>query len=631
MKIFKRALLAIFLLIAAAIIWLLFFFDANQFKPEIEQAAYEQTGRKLTIAGDIDLGLWPPVSLNISDVEFENADGFGEQPMAKLGRLQLITSLFALLDNRLEVKTLNIENVDLRLQKDTAGKSNWEDLSKTAVAEASAEQPQAETDGDVSTPPDFDIAGINISGLNLYYQDQQAQQTIEVKGLEFSSGAIRENLPVAISLSLGVRLNEPQTQLNLSAEGEALWKPAAQQFSLSNTEISINAKGEAVPKGALSSTIQGDLLLDIAKEQFAISKGQLALDNNQADIVSQVSWGENPIRAAVTITAGTVDIREYQQQGETGDQANNQAESSSEQNADSSGDINAIEIPSDWLALLNGSVDIKINELITNTLSAKAVQLVAKVENKQLTISAADAQLFDGSINTSGAFSAAGLQLNLAVSELDAAQAQQAFMGSAYADGKVNLDKVSLSSRGKTVGAMRQNLNGNGAMRVQDAAVHGVNVVAWVKTIQGLLKGGDISSLAEPAPASQGTDFAAVTATFKITNGVLDNRDLLAKSPGARIKGYGWLNLADETLDYFLVPTIVETSQGQGGENRDDLKGVDVPRHCTGPWADMDCRFELEDAVKDKAKQKAKEKVSEKLEEKLGDKLPSGLLDGLFN
>ncbi len=117
-----------------------------------------------------------------------------------------------------------------------------------------------------------------------------------------------------------------------------------------------------------------------------------------------------------------------------------------------------------------------------------------------------------------------------------------------------------------------------------------------------------------------------------INKGVLTNKDLLAKSPYLRVSGDGQVNLVNETLDYKVKAVVVSTEKGQGGEGLDDLKGVPLPVHLTGPYASPDYSFDFGSVLAGAQKAKVEEKVEEKKQE-LKKKLDSGLkskLKGLF-
>ncbi|MES9869259.1 MAG: AsmA family protein, partial [Sedimenticola sp.] len=73
---------------------------------------------------------------------------------------------------------------------------------------------------------------------------------------------------------------------------------------------------------------------------------------------------------------------------------------------------------------------------------------------------------------------------------------------------------------------------------------------------------------------------------------------------------------------------VVSTAKGQGGEGLEELEGVPVPVHLTGPYASPDFSVDwgsvltgTQKAKVEKKVEKKKTEVKKKLEDKLGDKL----------
>ena len=54
--------------------------DLNDWKPEIEEAARDATGRNLTIAGPIEFNLGTDTSLKVTGIALSNAD-WGSRPV----------------------------------------------------------------------------------------------------------------------------------------------------------------------------------------------------------------------------------------------------------------------------------------------------------------------------------------------------------------------------------------------------------------------------------------------------------------------------------------------------------------------------------------------------------------------
>jgi len=83
MRILKWVGVVLALLIVAAVVAVLTV-DVNRFKPQIVAAVENATGRKLEIAEDMKLSLWP-LGVGVKRVSFANA-GWGSRPSASLRR-----------------------------------------------------------------------------------------------------------------------------------------------------------------------------------------------------------------------------------------------------------------------------------------------------------------------------------------------------------------------------------------------------------------------------------------------------------------------------------------------------------------------------------------------------------------
>jgi AsmA protein len=118
------------------------------------------------------------------------------------------------------------------------------------------------------------------------------------------------------------------------------------------------------------------------------------------------------------------------------------------------------------------------------------------------------------------------------------------------------------------------------------------------------------------------------------------NDDLEISTPLLRIAGGGTANLLQRTLDYRLMVKVVGTLEGQGGAGLEQLKGVPIPLHFSGPMMAPDIDLALEGALRnavaerveqkrEEVEEKVEQKVEQEIEEKIGDKVPEGIR-GLF-
>ncbi len=111
-------------LLVVAVYVVLSSYNYNGLKPEIIRAVKDDTGRELTLGGDISLKIGFTPALVVKDVSFQNVS-WGSQPeMAKIKRFEIKVRLFPLLSRRIEVKRLILIEPEILFETDTSGKSN---------------------------------------------------------------------------------------------------------------------------------------------------------------------------------------------------------------------------------------------------------------------------------------------------------------------------------------------------------------------------------------------------------------------------------------------------------------------------------------------------------------------------
>lgn len=300
------------------------------------------------------------------------------------------------------------------------------------------------------------------------------------------------------------------------------------------------------------------------------------------------------------------------------------------------GDINEIELPTEALDKLNANGTLDVGSLKINGLQLSDVRLKLSGSGKAAKTQDLSAKLYGGSVNLNNRYmpdGTPGYALKTNLNALSAAPFLKDFLGKDYVSGLGNVS-LDLSSRGSTVGDLRKALNGTVAVKVENGAVQGFNLGQILRKGQALLAGQAAPAETEP----QQTDFAAITASATIVNGILKTDDLAAASPAFRLAGSGQIDLVNETIKFLAKPTVVETSKGQGGKGLEQLKGVTVPIEISGNLFSPKYKLDLEDALKEKAKEKVKEKLADELglpkgestEQQLKEKAAEKLGDLLF-
>jgi len=276
--------------------------------------------------------------------------------------------------------------------------------------------------------------------------------------------------------------------------------------------------------------------------------------------------------------------------------------------------------------------NLRIDSLTVKQIKAKAIQLKVTAKDGKLQFNQQIGRFYDGKIKGGVGLDVRGKTPALKIDQ----EATLILIGPLLKD-LADMDKlegtgafkVNLTTSGQTVSQLKRGLNGNLNFNFVDGAVKGINLAKLLRDAQARLSGETVAVSNEP----EKTDFSELSGSGVFNNGILTNKDLLAKSPFIRVEGGGKVNIVQENLDYTVKAVIVNTSKGQGGKGLEDLEGVPIPVHLKGPWAKPEWRVDLAKVLADKQKerlqQKLEEKVQEQLPEDLKDKLP-GALKGLF-
>jgi len=127
-----------------------------------------------------------------------------------------------------------------------------------------------------------------------------------------------------------------------------------------------------------------------------------------------------------------------------------------------------------------------------------------------------------------------------------------------------------------------------------------------------------------------------MSATAKISNGLIQNNDLLVSSPVINVKGEGNASLVNEKLDYRLSLQRTKALSEAEQADKKDLKNLLIPVNVGGTFAEPSIQLDVKAILLATQQEKIEEKKQElktKLQEKLNEKLKGragDLLKGLF-
>lgn len=688
-KVLGGLVLAVVLLVVAAAIILPMVIDPNDYKGEIVDQVKAQTGRDLKIAGDLKLSVFPWLGVEIGGLELSNAKGFGDEPFAVVRSAAVRVKLMPLLSRQLEVDTVGLNGLVLNLAKSKSGASNWDDLAKGG-APAEDDKPAA---GAGKGLEGFVIGGVDISEARIRWDDQSTGQQYTVDQFFLKSGAIRPGSPVALELGAQLKSKEPELDAKLQLEGTVSLDEAAGVLQVKGLSVLMDATSPLFQKGSMSASLAADIGLALNGETLSVEGLTLAADALQLTGSLRGSNLASKPTFSGSLKLAELNLREWlTAQGmalpETAD-PQVLSRLSADLDLTAKGDVTQLEklavvlddtringnaslqgsaigfaldvdsinldrylppvkeeapagqeaggaktsgdeplLPVETLRSLNLNGSLKIGEMVINKLTARQIEVKVQARQGKINLEQKIGAFYNGrqsgTVNLNVAGNSPQMQIDNKAVDIQAGPLLQDLIGKDKFDGKGNFE-AKVQTSGNSINAIKRGLNGNLNFRFENGAVKGFNLAQMLREGQAKLKGEKLP--ADTAPPQ--TDFSELGGSAVIRQGVLDNHDLLAKSPFLRVTGAGQVNLVSESLDYLVKPVIVSTAAGQGGEGLDQLKGVPVPVKLTGPYASPKYSIDWAQVLTGTQKAKLEEKKDEakqKLENKLKDKLK-----GLFN
>lgn len=262
-------------------------------------------------------------------------------------------------------------------------------------------------------------------------------------------------------------------------------------------------------------------------------------------------------------------------------------------------------------------IDLRAGHLNLRGLDLRDLRMQAGFTPGHMQVTQLQAQAFGGSLQASGAVTAAEPRLRLKASgqNLNVRALLQHFSGrdTLEGTGSVMLD---LQSSGATPQALREHLSGEARLQLRDGAVRGFNLARALRQAQAALN--LKSDSAQQAAHDEKTDFTALSASFVVRDGVARSDDLQASSPFLRASGAGELNLVRQSLDWRVQATLTGDATGQDGTDLAQLRGLTVPVHLSGPWAQPQWTLQWSAVARSAVAERARSRLEQQLKKKLG-------------
>ncbi len=602
----------------------------------IVAAVKERTGRDLTIAGGARIGFWPRLSIRLDDVTLSNPPEMGGGVFLKVAEIDLEVEARPLLQRRLEVKRIYMRRPQVNLLVDRKGHQSW-DFSGTAggAGTPDADREAAGPGGNTSIPrgggngtPAGDLLD-EVRIAPILVEEGQVSYLDERDGTTFA----------ASDVNLRVSLPTPDSPLSL--KGSAVWRRQPVKFALfvkapqrltvsgSPLEASIDAArlkasysglatlrtgfelaghleastpslrgmmrwlGVDMPegRGLESLSVRGGL--DLRPDRLELKKATVQLDGMTArGTVRVLTKGVRP-KIVAALGVDRIDTNVYMAP-EVSPGGGGASGASSAKGADAWSDR-----PIDLSSLKTVDADLRLaaNAILYRKVRIGRSTVTAKLEKGVLDATLKDMTLYGGKASgrlvLDGSGQKAVVRGALNAKGLNGEGLLKDFADITSLKGTLDMS-LSLAARGRSQQEMVSTLLGKAKLTFRDGAIRGINIARLVRTVEKAVVNGW-----KKAPKEK-TDFAELSGSFDIRDGIAKTKDLKMLGPLVRLSGSGEVDLLRRRLDLRIDPKLVKSLKGQGGTF--DLKGLPVPIIIRGPWDNPKIYPDIEGILKNPEK-----------------------------
>jgi AsmA protein len=274
-------------------------------------------------------------------------------------------------------------------------------------------------------------------------------------------------------------------------------------------------------------------------------------------------------------------------------------------------------LPVDRLRAMDLKGAVNIGQLTISGLNMNNIRVQLNADKGNITLNPLQAALYEGSFNGDIRLDVTGQQptgsIETTLATINLEPMLQDFMDATYVSGKGTI-RLALNGSGPTVSAIKANLNGNGAVNLEDGIFHGVDVADTLGRVETMIRNRSLVQL----PQGGQTEFETFSATLNVNQGVVSSNDLSIKAPGWRVSGSGTLvNLNNDSIN-FRMDTVVDKGTVTSNDQQYDIGGYSLPIACTGNIRNPRCLPDAQGIFAAAVGNAVQQRLGEFLQDRLG-------------
>ncbi|MDX1710889.1 MAG: AsmA family protein [Rhodovibrionaceae bacterium] len=548
--------------------------DPEAYRAEIETEAEKAIGRKLTLAGPMDLKVSLTPAITIEDVSLANASWGSREQMVTLKRLEVEMSLVPLISGDIKINRIVLLEPDILLEVNKQGQANWSFEGEAAKAAPKAEEKPAEATAEGGEPKLPEITSVRIEkGLVTYRDLASGQETRLALGeftgknnglgtpLDIAIGGSYQDVPFEFSGTVGavtaLTANQPYPlDLKGSFAGAAIALTGEIASPMSGPQPSVDFSVEGDSLAAFNPIAGGGLpplgpyslsgKLGGSGDTYKITG--LAAKVGGSDLSGDVTLAMGGARPAISgsLASELLDMADFS--GEEGEGGEDKSADGSGGGKDSKYVFTEDPLPLEGLRAADVDLGLKIAKLrLDEKMVVSDIDLPVKLKGGDLALGPAKAGISEGTVdlnlNLAGSRSTPTMDLALAADGIDYGKLLRKQEVTKDVEGTIGGD-IKLSGAGTTPRSIASGLNGKVEIIGDEGVITNkllAVVSAGLSEVMGPLLGDDKDS-----------KLNCVVARFNVKNGVATSKAILLDTSTFTVAGDGKIDLRTEEPDLYF-------------------------------------------------------------------------------
>jgi uncharacterized protein involved in outer membrane biogenesis len=554
-------------------------YDYNKFKPFIAKVVEDATGRKLTLAGDIDLEVDLSPTLVVEDVSFQNATWGSRPELAKLKRLEIQIALLPLILKRIAVKKIILVSPDILIETDSSGKSN---LDFETEEGGESQEPK---DKKNARFPRVALLQALLENSRITFKDGTSARTYVLTGQTLRSTSKDYDSPLRVEFKgayndIPLEFEGTLGPIHALADSKQAWpldltiKTAGTTVSvdgsvrdvmnLKDVNLALHLEGRSIPEIARLAPMSdvpdvgpfkiGLGLSDAAPETYKISNLKVAFGDSDLGGSAELSLAQKRPKFTATLSSQNLDLRPVLSQTELISGPREPVGKSKKKNDKI---LPGDHLPLDVLKYADARLTFNAKAFLLPRLAINDLTFNMVLDEGHLMVERLEATIgggtLDAQIDLNVQGKEAALQAELKINQLDLDRMLKKLGLEDVAEGEVEI-QVDVKSQGNSVAAIMAGLNGKSSFIIGQGQIYNKYI-----HVLGSIFSQTLPRLLNPfLEATEYTQTNCIVSGFAVKDGLARSTALMFDSEDMTVLSEGEVNFTTEELDFSIKPVPKE-------------------------------------------------------------------------